>query len=136
MTVITGYVTLVTFIKGYAHCDICEGLCCIVMFIKVYVSLWRYRGLYHITTLSHRLLQWVFNKHYVVLWCLSKCQLVIFIKGYVTLWCLSRFMFHYDIIKGYITLQCKAMVCYSGHLISVMSHCDVYERLCYISNIY
>ena len=28
------------------------------------------------------------------------------------------------------------MVCYSGRLISLMSHCDVYHRLCYISNIY
>ena len=28
------------------------------------------------------------------------------------------------------------MVCYSGRLISVVSHCDVYHRLCYISDIY
>ena len=88
-----------------SHCDICQELCRIVMFMKVYVSLWRYRGLYHITMLSHRLLQWVFNKRYVALWRFSKCQIVIFIKGYVTLWCLSRFTFHCDVIEGYITLQ-------------------------------
>ena len=28
------------------------------------------------------------------------------------------------------------MVCYSGLLISVMSHCDVYDGLCYISDIH
>ena len=28
------------------------------------------------------------------------------------------------------------MVCYSGHLISIMSHCDVYHMLCYISEIH
>ena len=28
------------------------------------------------------------------------------------------------------------MVRYSGRLISVMSHCDVYDRLCYISDIH
>ena len=28
------------------------------------------------------------------------------------------------------------MVCYSGHLICVMSHCDVYHKLCYISDIH
>ena len=61
---------------------------------------------------------------------------MIFIKGYVTLWCLSRFTFHYDVIEGYITLRCWAMVCYSGRLISVMSHCDVYHGLCYISDIH
>jgi len=64
------------------------------------------------------------------------CQNVIFIKGYVTLWCLSRFTFHCDVIKGYITLWRKAMVCYRGRLIGVMSHCDVSHGLCYISDIH
>ena len=107
MTFITGYVTLATFIKGYvtlsylswvmSHCHICQGLCRIVIFIKVYVSLWHYQGLYDITTLSHGSLQWAFNKHYVALW---------------------------------------SLVCYRGHLIGVMSHCDVSHGLCYISDIH
>ena len=40
---------------------------------------------------------------------------------------LSRVISHYDV---------KAMVCYSGRLISVMLHCDVYHGLCYISDIH
>ena len=34
-------------------------LCHIVLFIKVYVSLWRYKGLYHITTLSRCYSVWL-----------------------------------------------------------------------------
>ena len=111
--------------KVMSHCDICQGLCHIVIFVKGYVALWCLSMLtfqcdviegYIALWLSHGLLQLVFNKLYLTLWRLSRVMLhywhssrvmhiVIFVKGYVALWCLSRFTFHYDIIEGYITLQ-------------------------------
>ena len=90
-------------------------LCCIVMFIEVYVSLRRYQGLHHITTLIHGLLQrlvGICNHN-------QRCDTLImwywvFNKCYVALWRLSQVMLHYR------------------HSWRVMSHCDICQGLCHI----
>ena len=136
MTFSIGYVTLATFMKGYvtlwylsrvmSHCHICQGLCRIVMFINVDVSLWCYWGLYRITMLSHGL----FINVDVSLWCyrglyhitmlshglLGYVKLVTFIKGYVTLSYLSRVMSHCDVHQG---------LRFTVTLSRVISHYDV-----------
>ena len=136
-----------------SHCDACQGLCRIVMFIKVCVSLWGYRWLYHITTLSHGLLQWVFTKRYVALWCLSMvmshcdicqglCRIVMFIKVDISLWryrglyhitTLSHGSLQWAFNKRYVALwRLSWVMLHWRHSSMVMSHCDICQGLCRI----
>ena len=64
---------------------------------------------------------------------MSHCDIC---QGLCLIVILSRFTFHCDVIEGYITLRRKAMVCFRGRLIGVMSHYDVSHGLCYISDIH
>ena len=104
-----GLCRIVTFVKGYVTLRQCPR------FIKVYISLWHYQGLYHITTLSHGLLQCLVGicNHN------QRCDTLImwywaFNKCYVALWRLSQVMLHLR------------------HSTRVMSHCDICQGLCHI----
>ena len=94
-------------------------LCRIMLFIKVYVSLRRYQGLYHITTINHGLLKCLVGicQHN------QRCDTLIlrewaFNKRSVTFWRLSQLGYSIDINQGF---------CHNVTLISVLSYCDVYH---------
>ena len=110
VTFMTGYVTLVTFIKGYVTlwylsrfmslCYTCKGLCRIVMFINVHVSVWCYWGLYRITIKPWFVIVGVKALFRIVTFMTGYVTLATFIKGYVTLWYLSRVMSHCHTCQG------------------------------------
>ena len=94
-------------------------LCRIMLFIKVYVSVQHYQGLYHITTLNHGLLQCLVGicQHN------QRCDTLIlrewaFNKRYVAFWRLFQLCYSIDINQGF---------CHIVTLISVLSYCDVYH---------
>ena len=62
---VKGYVTLSYLSRVMSHCDVYQGLRFTMTLLRVY----------HITMLSHGLLQWAFNKRYVALSRLSRVML-------------------------------------------------------------